>query len=202
MVFTRGDPRTLWDRRDPPPLFFELRGIAENLLADLDVELEFRSKGVEPYLHPAASGVFVRGDEAYASVGELHPEVAAHFGIDVPTGVLELKLGALGALGRRVRRFKAVSRQPAVRRDLAVLLDRTCSAGEILEAIRKSAGSALVSVELFDRYEGKRIPEGKLSLAFRLIFQRSDRTLKESEIKRMTERVVQTLAHRFGGELR
>jgi phenylalanyl-tRNA synthetase beta chain len=89
-----------------------------------------------------------------------------------------------------------------VRRDLAVLLDRDQPAGEILEAIRKQAGALLASAEVFDRYEGRGVPEGKVSLAFRLVFQRADRTLTDAEVNKTTDRVVQMLAHRFGGELR
>ena len=59
-----------------------------------------------------------------------------------------------------------------------------------------------MSADIFDRYEGRGIPEGKVSLAFRLIFQRPDRAFTDEEIVRMTDRVVQMLAHRFGGELR
>ncbi|MFQ5514832.1 MAG: phenylalanine--tRNA ligase subunit beta [Myxococcota bacterium] len=202
LVLTRGEPQDLWERRDPPPLFFELRGLVEHTLDRLGIEAVFRAGQAPPYLHPGASGTLVAGRKVVAQVGELHPDVAAFYGIEVPCAVGELDLSAIEELPRRPRRLRDLSRQPAVRRDLAVLLDRDRPAGEILEAIRKCVGPALVSVTLFDRYEGKGIPDGKVSLAFRLVFQRPDRTLKESEIKRMMERVVQTLAQRFGGELR
>ena len=73
---------------------------------------------------------------------------------------------------------------------------------EVLEAIRKTGGRELVSGQLFDLYEGGGVPEGKVSLAFRLVFQRSDRTLTDAEVARATDRIVRMLAHRFGGELR
>jgi phenylalanyl-tRNA synthetase beta chain len=76
------------------------------------------------------------------------------------------------------------------------------AAGEVQEAIRKTAGPELVSAEVFDRYQGPGVAEGRVSLAFRLRFQRPDRTLTDAEVARATERVVQMLAHRFGGELR
>ena len=89
-----------------------------------------------------------------------------------------------------------------MRRDLAVLVDVTQPAGEILAAIRKAAGKDCISVELFDRYEGRGVPEGRVSLAFGLVFQRADRTLKDSEVNPAVDKVVRTLAKRFGGELR
>ena len=59
-----------------------------------------------------------------------------------------------------------------------------------------------MEVELFDRYAGKGIPEGQVSLAFRMVFQRPDRTLKDHEVNKLADRVVQMLASRFGGEQR
>jgi phenylalanyl-tRNA synthetase beta chain len=87
-------------------------------------------------------------------------------------------------------------------RDLAVLFGRDVAAGAVLESIRKLAGNALTSATVFDRYEGKGVPEGKVSLAFRLVFQRTDRTLTEQEVAKTTERVVDALKQDFGGELR
>ena len=70
------------------------------------------------------------------------------------------------------------------------------------EEIRKTAGSSLRKVTLFDRYEGRGVPEGKVSLAFRLEFQRAERTLTDAEVSKSVDRVVARLAERFGGELR
>ncbi|NIV50268.1 MAG: hypothetical protein GWN46_27585, partial [Gammaproteobacteria bacterium] len=74
-------------------------------------------------------------------------------------------------------RYREVSPFPSLRRDLAVLVDRGHAAAELLETIRRQAGGDLTAVELFDRYEGRGVPAGQVSLAFRLTFQRTDRTL-------------------------
>ena len=71
-----------------------------------------------------------------------------------------------------------------------------------MEAIRKEGGAALVGVEVFDRYEGKGVPEGRVSVAFRLVLQRPDRTLKEAEVVKVIDRIIQRVAQRFDGELR
>jgi phenylalanyl-tRNA synthetase beta chain len=83
-----------------------------------------------------------------------------------------------------------------------VLLGRDVPAGDALEWIRKTSGASLQAVTLFDRYEGRGVPEGKVSLAFRLEFQLTDRTLTDAEVSRSVERIVQELSERFGGELR
>ena len=190
----------LWER--PAPLFFQAKGIAERLLNQLGYVASFRSEGLSPYHHPGAATSIEVAGRRVGGVGELHPEVATGFEIDVACAVLELDLSLLQQLPPRDVRVREVSRQPQVRRDLAVLLDRDRRVGDVLEAIEEVAGTDLVSAALFDRYEGRGVPEGRVSLGFRLVFQRPDRTLKDAEVARATDRVVRMLAARFGGELR
>ena len=202
ILLIRGQETTLWERGEAPPLFFELRGIAERLLKRLGYVASLRRGASAPYHHPgAAAAIEVAGTDVGA-LGELHPEVAANFDIDAPCALLELDLSKLAGLAKSPFAFRAVSKEPAVRRDVAVLLDRDQPADEVLAAIRKKAGADLVSVEIFDRYEGKGVPEGRVSLAFRLVFQRADRTLADAEVTQSMDKVVRTLTHRFGAELR
>jgi phenylalanyl-tRNA synthetase beta chain len=201
-VMTQGERANLWEPRDSIPLFFEAKGIVEGLLRGLGYAVWFRAGSSEPYLHPGAASDIGMGEKEVGCVGELHPEVAAAFEIEPACALIELDLRALAELVPEARRYQEVSNQPPVRRDIAVLLDRDRSAGDVLEAIRKTGGPHLVSVDIFDRYQGRGIPEEKVSLAFRLIFQRPDRAFSDDEIVRLTDRVVQMLAHRFGGELR
>jgi phenylalanyl-tRNA synthetase beta chain len=201
-LVTRGEEPHLWDDREPAPLFFELKGVAERLLGRLRVEASLTAPIAEPYLHPGASCEIQVGKQRVGSLGELHPKVAAAFDIDVPTAVFELDLTTLEGCPSRPNRYQEVSRHPRVVRDLAVLVPVDRPAGEILEAVRKKGGEHLQSVELFDRYEGKGVPEGRVSLAFRLVFQRMDRTLTDAEVAKSVDRVVQLLANRFDGALR
>lgn len=192
----------VWDRGTPPPLFFEAKGIVETVLEHLGLEGTYRADAGEPFLHPGASARVEVGGHAVGALGELHPEVAARFEIDAPCALFTLDLDALAAAPPEPVRYREVSRHPSVRRDLAVLLSREQSAGAVLAAIRGAAGPHLVDAAVFDRYEGRGVPEGRVSLAFRLVFQRPDRTLTDAEVARATERVVRMLADRFGGELR
>ena len=184
------------------PVFFHAKGVAERLLADLGKPAMFVAGECEPFLHPAASGTFTVAGRAVIAVGELHPDCAAAFEIDVPTALAVIDVDALDALATPSARYREVSRHPRVVRDLALLVARDVPAGALIEAIRKQAGGLLTSATLFDRYEGKGVPEGKLSLAFRLVFQHKDRTLTEQEVVKATERVVALLSHDFGAELR
>lgn len=196
------EERGLWEPSASAPLFFKLKGIAKKLLNQLGYVAWFPSAGLPPYLHPGAAAALEVGEFVVGSIGELHPDVATAFRLDFGCAVMELDLEALVALPQQTVRFQEVSRQPSVRRDLAVVVDVDQPAGEVLEAIRKTGGKDLILVELFDRYAGKGIAVGRTSLAFRLVFQRFDRTLKDEEVTKTTDRIVKMLAHRFKGELR
>ncbi len=201
-VVSQGARADLWSGSSGAPVFYDAKGVAEKALSGLGYMASLRRGGSSPYLHPGASAELCIGSSSVGNVGELHPAVAAAFEIDVPCAMFELNLSALLAEKKREFQFREVSREPSVRRDLAVLVDRTQSAGALQEEIRKVAGSDLVSVAIFDRYEGQGVPKGRVSLAFRLVFQRADRTLTDAEVQRVTDRVVAMLGERFGAELR
>jgi phenylalanyl-tRNA synthetase beta chain len=199
-LLTAAEP-SVWDRAETP-VFFQAKGVAERLLADLGKPASFAAGECEPFLHPAASGSFRVAGRSVVRLGELHPVCAAAFEIGVPTALVVVDVDALDALQTPGPRYREVSKHPRVVRDLALLLSRETPAGAVLDAIQKLAGSALTSAHLFDRYEGKGVPEGKVSLAFRLVFQRPDRTLTEPEVGKAVERVVAGLKQDFAGELR
>ena len=74
--------------------------------------------------------------------------------------------------------------------------------GEVIEAVQRAGGTVLCGLEVFDCYEGKGVPEGKKSLSLRLTFQRLDRTLRDEEVNKVTQRVLKMLEKRYDGILR
>jgi phenylalanyl-tRNA synthetase beta chain len=192
----------LWESPPRPPLFFELKGVAETLFRALGYDVKTMPAEAPPYLHPGASAQLRAGGRVIGALGELHPDVAAGFEIGAACALFELDLGALQHARPRRPEYREISRFPLVRRDLALIVDRERPAGELLAAIRESGGPSLLSAEIFDRYEGSGVPEGRTSLAFRLVFQRTDRTLTDDEVAAATERVVGVLERRFDGKLR
>ena len=199
-VLTQAEGQSLW--HVDAPVFFAAKGALERLFAELGTGMRLRSGSKAPYLHPGAGADLLLGKRVIGEVGELHPEVAASFGIGVPCAVFEVRLQDVLAQKARRTKYREISRQPAVRRDVAILVGTDRTAGELMDGIRKAAGNELVSVDLFDRYDGKGIPDGKVSLAFRLVLQRPDRTLTDAEITKLIDRVSETLVERFGGEIR
>ena len=200
-VLTENVHGGLWSG-SPAPAFFQAKGIAEKALSGLGYVASLRGERGPSYLHPGASAELRVGKNRVGSVGELHPAVATAFEIEPQCAIFELNLSALLAVKTREFQFREVSREPSVQRDLAVLVDATQPAGELQQEIRKIGGPDLVSVTIFDRYEGRGVPEGRVSVAFRLVFQRADRTLTDAEVSGHTDRMVAALEKRFGAELR
>ena len=202
-VITPGE-RAQWleAQAERPASFFLAKGIAERVVRELGCSPESGAEWAEPYHHPGASSSLCVEGTRVGSVGELHPDVAARFDLELPCAILELDLSALAALEVPPARYAEVSRQPQATRDLAVLMARDTPAGDVLAAIQSTAGADLVRVDVFDCYEGEGVPADRKSLAFRLVFQRHDRTLVDAEVNRLVDRVVKMLAHRFDGELR
>jgi phenylalanyl-tRNA synthetase beta chain len=168
------------------------KGVVEALLALLGVEAGFEPDDDRPFL--PGHGARVPG---IGRVGRLHPAQ-----IEGEWGFFELRLGELLARSREVKVFAGLSAFPAVRQDLAFVVDERVPAGDLVAAAREAAGPELRDFEAFDVYRGDQIGAGKKSIAFRAAFQSDERTLSDEDAAEIRARIVQALAERFGAELR
>jgi phenylalanyl-tRNA synthetase beta chain len=199
--------------REPAPLradFFSIKGVLAGMLAAVRVDWTVRPFAEPPrFLHPGRSGEIVlgEGDEAPAHsaggwIGELHPAVAARFGIEEPVACFELDLD-LTAERTRAADFTDVTSFPEVREDLAVVLADTVPAAEVLAVARDAGGPLLRDVEIFDVYrDPERVGEGRVSLALRLRFRAADRTLTDEDVSGRRRRIVRALGERLEGRVR
>ena len=144
-------------------------------------------------------------ERVLGAIGQLDPAIAE--ARDLPRGdpifVLELNLDLSTALAPQGVRFATpLPRHPSVVRDVSILVDDTLSAASVRDTIRAAsaalAGVPLVDVREFDRYQGKGIPAGKMSLSLRLTFQAPDRTLTDSDVNAAMDAVVGALARDYG----
>ncbi|WP_341503891.1 phenylalanine--tRNA ligase subunit beta [Gallaecimonas sp. GXIMD4217] len=181
--------------------FFDLKGDVENLLALTSNPSEFRfERAALACLHPGQSAAIYRGEQLVGHLGALHPAAAKALGIKSQVFVFELLWDALGE--RRIPEAERISRFPANRRDLAVVVEEVVAAGDVLELVQKIGGNQVVDVHLFDVYRGKGVVEGQKSLAIGLTLQDKERTLEESEITDVVNEVVDALKSQFNASLR
>ena len=138
----------------------------------------------------------------YDDRGELHPRLAEEMDLPPRTALAEVDVARLIAHTAPAVSFREVPRFPPVHRDLAFVVDAGTPAGEVRAAILAAGGDLVDSVELFDVFAGRPIPEGKKSLAFSLDFRAPGRTLTDDEAERAVEAIAGALAQAFGAELR
>ncbi|OBS10994.1 phenylalanine--tRNA ligase subunit beta [Acidihalobacter prosperus] len=177
--------------------FYDIKGDAEALLAlggCLD-ETTFVADG-HPALHPGQSARIERAGETIGWVGMLSPDLEKALGLERPVGLFELRLAPLSE--GRVARFAPLSRFPATRRDLAVVVDESVPAGALTRAIRSLAIEELQELQLFDVYAGEGVPMGRKSIAFGLILQGLTSSLTDQAIEAIISRVLKALEDGFG----
>jgi phenylalanyl-tRNA synthetase beta chain len=191
-----------WDDPEPPRAdFFAAKAVLEALLRALRIDRRVEPGSDRPFLHPRRAATVLVGDAPAGWLGELHPSVAGQWDLEGVAG-FELDFGALVGAADVVPRYEDLTSFPAVRQDIAVVVADDVPADRVLEVIRSAGGALLQDAEVFDLYRGAQVGEGRSSLAIRLEFRASDRTLTDEEVAQRREKIVAALREQLGGELR
>ncbi len=192
-----------WSQTAAAVDFYDLKGIAEELLGGLAVEpVEFDVSRSEPYLHPGKSCSLTCQQQVLGTIGEVHPQVLAAFDIDSPVYLLDFDMEALLQLAGSHPGFKPLSRFPDVLRDSALLLDEGIAAAEVMEIIQRTKIKNMEAAVLFDLYTGQGIPVGKKSLAVRIRYRAQEKTLTEDEVSKAHNKLIKSLCQQLGAEIR
>ena len=190
-----------WDAPRRSVDFFDVKADVEALLALTGAADTFTFEAAEhPALHPGQSACIRRNGEPVGWLGALHPQHAKALELHGNPVLFEIELSAL--LEARLPHFQAISRYPSIRRDLAVLVDESVAAGDLLSQARDAAGAQAVDGRIFDVYRGKGVPDGQKSVAMGLILQDYSRTLTDRDVDGVIDSVVKRLEQRFGASLR
>ena len=184
-----------WAGGTRPVDFFDIKGVAERIggALGLDVRTEPVAEG---WLVAGRAAALIGGEKQIGYVGLLSPVVGEQHGLTAADSVfaLELDLDAAEAVvAGRTTHVEALPRFPSVARDISILVDETLRAAEVRQTIRQAASATLVRVREFDRYQGKGIPDGKVSLSLRLTFRSPDRTLTDAEVQKAMDDVLNAL---------
>ena len=171
--------------------FGRAKGVVEAVYRALKAEPSFE-RGEDERFHPGKTARTAAG-----LVGELHPAA-----LEGTWGAFELDLELLFAVSQEPVTFEDVVSFPLVRQDIAVAVAEEVEAGALVAAVREAAGPELREARVFDVYRGEQLGSGIKSVAIRLAFQSPERTLTDDDVAPLRERIVATLAERFGAELR
>ena len=183
--------------------FFALKGAVEALLcAARTPDVRFTADTETAAFHPGRCAAVWSGDTRLGTLGQIHPDVCAAYGLDGATYCAEIDVVLLHDLEGAEPVYTPLPRFPAITRDIAVVCDVSVPVGELTECIRKAEKNVLRGVKLFDVYTGVGIPEGKKSVAFSLTLRSDDGTLTDDHAEEAVRAVLDALRENFGAVIR
>jgi phenylalanyl-tRNA synthetase beta chain len=192
--------------------FFDAKGIAELAGAAFGIAVSAEAASDLPWFTPGrAARLVTAGGEPIGEAGEIRPAIAAARGLTSKSAVvagwvaLDALRGATASAGSArstMRPIDPLPTQPSVVRDLSIVVDERLPAADVRGTIRAHAPATLVAVREFDRYQGRGVPEGRVSLSIRLTFRDAARTLTDAEVHAAVDAIVAALARDHGAVLR
>ncbi|MCC5794174.1 MAG: phenylalanine--tRNA ligase subunit beta, partial [Chromatiales bacterium] len=190
-----------WWQGEPqqPADFFDLKGDVSALLGLAGGDWSFVAAS-HPALHPGRCARIERDGEACGWIGELHPARAERLDMAGRTLLFEIELAALARC--KPVKVAPVSRFPATRRDLAIVVARELPVAELLATVREAAGPVLVDSFVFDVYTGSKVETSQKSIALGLILQETSRTLTDEEVAAVLQRVSESLSRHHQARIR
>lgn len=190
-------------------LFFETKGVIDSLLNQLGISnVWYDSYQATPEdsrisLWQLKKSAEIKVDRAEIGfLGEISPQILEKLKMNEKLIFFEIDFEKIAKLSLEEQEFRPLSRYPAAIRDLAVLVPRGVLVEEVLNRINTAGGRVVRDVDLFDIYEGQELPDGKKNLAFHIIYQAEDRTLKSAEIDEIQQKIIKALEKNINWQVR
>jgi phenylalanyl-tRNA synthetase beta chain len=190
-----------WDSGSRKVDFFDLKGDVEALIAmtGRTADYSFRA-GSHPALHPGRTARVECGGKPMGWLGALHPKLEKTLGLETEVYLFELDLASVSHA--ETPAFREVSRFPAIRRDLAIVVSETVNADAVRECVSAEQVEIIRDLRFFDEYRGQGVEPGSKSLAIGLILQAESRTLTDDEVDAVIQRIISALERKLGATLR
>ena len=183
--------------------FFTMKGVVEEFFSQvgMDKKVTYDAKAGKTFLHPGRQANVIYNDTVVGYLGEVHPEVLDNYNIKDRVYVAVIDMPYIVEMASFDTKYKGIAKYPAVTRDISMVVSKEILVGQIEEVIEKCAGKNLENYQLFDIYEGNQIEEGFKSVAYKIVFRASDRTLEEADITKAMDKILKGLQE-LGIELR
>ncbi len=182
--------------------FSELKGLVETLIARLRIEgVDFEAAELSGFA-PGGAARVVCGDCPLGAMGRISAETAKFFDLRAKYCFAELDFLAMTERAALNPKFSPLPRFPAIERDIAIVVDDAVGWRNVKETVCAADAANLRSVDFVDIYQGKQLPKGKKSLAFRLVYRSDEGTLTGEEVAEEQKKVIETLKEKVGAELR
>jgi phenylalanyl-tRNA synthetase beta chain len=183
--------------------YYDLKGVVKNIIDTLGItNTSFQRESNNPTFHPGKTvGLYVRKDNI-GVLGEIHPDVHEDYGIEERCYVAVLNLDTLINLTSLNKKYKQLPKYPSVTRDISVLIEARILVQQIEDIIRKQGSNMVETIKLFDVYKGSQAPEGKKSVAYSITYRLENKTLTDAEVNKVHEKILRSLEHQLGAQLR
>jgi len=203
-IYHKDESLSLWpDKHDG---FYDLKGVLEAILAELRIyNCHFNTVAdqIQPYLHPGKSCSLSLNGETIGSLGTLHPLILEAFDIKGDISMLEIfDVDGLSDKTDFKLSYKSIPKFPFIVRDIAVIVSRDIPFQQVRDEILSASSNIIESVNLFDIYTGKPIPDDKKSLAFSIRYRSHDRTLTDEEVDSLHSSIVEKMKTSLNADLR
>ena len=179
--------------------FYLIKGVLEELLEYLGYKNRYSLKveNIPNELHPGQSASIILNNVNIGIIGKVHPSVTKD-----SIYVLEINLDKLFQFRVKQMQYKEISKYPASVKDVAFIINKKQTAEEVMSVIKKAAGRLLTGLEIFDVYEGENVADNERSIAFKLTFSDSTRTLNDEEIMTIFNKVIEDVKSKLNAKLR
>ncbi|TWS95536.1 phenylalanine--tRNA ligase subunit beta [Streptococcus sp. sy018] len=184
-----------------PVDFFYAKGMIEALAEKLNLTFDFVASQELAELHPGRTALIYCQDQLVGFLGQVHPQTAKTYNIP-ETYVAEVNVSLLEQLLPNNKTFTEITKYPAISRDVALLVKREITHGDIIKAIEKAGVKRLTAVKLFDVYTGQNIDLNKKSMAYNLTFQNPEVSLTDEEVFNYMNKIVKSLKEELDAEIR
>ena len=193
-----------WAHPDEDSSFYELKAYVDNIFARVGVAKgAMKVETSDNDMFASALVMEDRNGKVYAEIGIISKKLLKKFDINNPVYYADIHWSTVvKAIRKKSVSFHDISKYPAVSRDLALLIDKGVKFADIERIARQTEKKYLKSVELFDVYEGKNLPEGKKSYAVNFILQDEEKTLNDKQIDAMMNKLITNLKKELKAELR
>ncbi|MHA6252076.1 phenylalanine--tRNA ligase subunit beta [Oceanobacillus sp. CAU 1775] len=189
-----------WQAEVKPVDFYVVKGIVEGLFDLLKLDVTFEQAQLND-MHPGRTAVIKRNNEVIGFLGQLHPRLAKEADLK-EVYVFDIHFDAVIDAYENIPSFTGIPRYPAITRDIAFILDEDISAGDVKTLIYEIGAPLVKQVDIFDVYEGEHLEEGKKSIAYHLVYQDPEKTLKDDEVEASYQQVVKAVADKYNGYVR
>ena len=193
-----------WEKKETPSDFYDIKGVVEALQKALKIGgLQFTATAAENcrYSRPGHSADILAGNDTVGLVGEIHPQVLANFDLKQTAFFFEIQLDKLADLIPQTIEAQPLPRYPAVSRDITLIVAETVEAQRLPDAVAGMKDPWIERTTLFDVFKGGRIPEGKKSVSFRIVYRSAARTLSDDEVNNRHQAISASLVEKFKADL-